>query len=47
MLPLQWWSGSAHKTGRREVPGSIPNRACRPNSSEFSVIFSEIRANTG
>ena len=23
-LPLQWLSGSALKTGRRKVPGSIP-----------------------
>ena len=29
------------KTGRREVPGSNPGRACRPNRSEFSVVFSE------
>ena len=35
------------KTGRREVPGSIPDRACRPSHSEFSVVFSETRVNTG
>ena len=35
------------KTGRREVPDSIPGRACRPNRSEFSVVFSETRVNTG
>ena len=40
-------SGSALKTGRREVPGSISDRACPSNSLEFSVIFSETRANTG
>ena len=32
------------ENGRREVPGSIPGRACR---SEFSVVFSETRVNTG
>ena len=42
-------SGTAvtFKTGRREVPGSNPGRACRPSRSEFSVVFSEIRINTG
>ena len=35
------------KTGRRKVPGSIPGRACRPSRSEFSVVFSETRVNTG
>ena len=28
------------QNGRREVPGSIPGRVCRPGHSEFSVIFS-------
>ena len=27
------------KTGRREVPGSIPGRACRPSRSEIFVVF--------
>ena len=38
-------SGSAVtlKTGRREVPGSNPGRACRPSRSEFTVIFFETR----
>ena len=35
------------KTGRREVPGSNRGRACRPSRSEFSVVFSETRVNTG
>ena len=35
------------KTGRREVPGYNPGCACRPSRSEFSVVFSEIRVNTG
>ena len=35
------------KTGRREVPGSNPGRAGRPSRSEFSVVFSETRVNTG
>ena len=35
------------KSGRREVPGSIPDHACRPSRSEFSVVFSETRVNTG
>ena len=35
------------KTGRREVPGSVPGHACRPSRSEFSVVFSETRVNTG
>ena len=43
----QWPSDSALKTYRREVPGSIPNRACRPSRSEFSVFFSETRENAG
>ena len=37
----------ASKTGRREVTGLIPGRACRPSRSEFSRVFSERRANTG
>ena len=37
----------ALKTGRQEVPGPNPGRACRPSSSEFSVVFSETRVNTG
>ena len=44
--PHQWLSGSAQKTGRREVPSSNPGRACRPTRSEFSVVFSENRVNT-
>ena len=35
------------KTGRREVSASNPGRACRPSHSEFSVVFSESRVNTG
>ena len=35
------------KTGRREVPGSNPGRACRPSHSEFSMIFFETSVNTG
>ena len=35
------------KTRRGEVPGSNPGRACRPSHMEFSVVFSETRANTG
>ena len=35
------------KTGRREVPCSNAGRACRPSRSEFSVVFSETRVNTG
>ena len=35
------------KTGRREVPGSNLGRGCRPSRSEFSVVFSETRVNTG
>ena len=35
------------ETGRREVPGSNIGRACRPSRSEFSVVFSETRVNTG
>ena len=34
-------------TGRREVPGSIPGRACRISRLEFSLVFSEIRVNLG
>ena len=32
---------------KRKVPDSIPGRACRPNRSKFSVVFSEPRVNTG
>ena len=42
--PHQWLRS---KTGRREVPGSFLGRACRPSRSEFSVVFSETRVNTG
>ena len=40
-MPHHWLSSSAMKAGRREVPDSISNRTCRPNRSEFSVVFSE------
>ena len=33
------------KTGRREVPGSNPGRACRLSRSEFSAVFSETGVN--
>ena len=35
------------KTGRQEMLGPNPGRACRPSRSEFSVVFSETRVNTG
>ena len=35
------------KTGRWEGPGLNPGRACPPSRSEFSVVFSETRVNTG
>ena len=35
------------ETGRWEVPGSNPSRACRPSRSEFSMVFSETRLNSG
>ena len=35
------------KTGRREVPGSFLGHACGPSRSEFSVVFSKTRINTG
>ena len=35
------------KTVRQEGPGSNPGRACRPSRSEFSVVSSETRVNTG
>ena len=34
-------SFAALKTGRRDLPGSNPSRACRPSRSEFSVVYSE------
>ena len=43
----QWASGSALKTVRGEVPGSIPGHACRSSDSEFSVVFPETHVNTG
>ena len=45
--PNQRLSGFALKTDWREVPGSIPDSACLPSRSEFSVIFSKTRVNTG
>ena len=45
--PHQCPSGSALKTDRREVPGSIPGRACRPSCLEFYVVFSETRVYSG
>ena len=43
----QWFCCSSIKTGRREIPSSIPGRTCRPRHSAFSVIFSEVSINTG
>ena len=40
----QWPGGSTFK---REVSDSISGRACEPSRSEFSVLFSENRVNTG
>ena len=37
----------ALRTGRREVPGLNPGRACRPSRSEFSMVFSETCVNKG
>ena len=45
--PHQWQSGSALKASKREVPGSIPDRACRHSRSKFFVVFSKTRVNTG
>ena len=45
--PRQWWSSSALKTGRRQMPGSILGHACRPSRSEVSVVFSETHVKTG
>ena len=45
--PYQCLSSSALLTDRREVPCSIPGRACQPSPLEFSVVFSETRVNTG
>ena len=36
-------SGSALKSGRLEIPGSIPSCASRPSRSDFSKVFSETR----
>ena len=45
LSPRKWRSSSALKTGRLEVPGSIP--VCRHSRSKFSVVFSETCVNTG
>ena len=42
----QWPGGSVFWTSRREVTCSIPERACRPRRSEFSMFFSKTRVNT-
>ena len=47
ICPHQWLSGSALKTGGREVPGSIPVALVELDCSEFFVIFSEPPVNTG
>ena len=44
---FKWRSSTAFKTGRREVQGSNPSRACRPSRSEFSLFFSETRVSKG
>ena len=46
-MAQQWPYDSALKTGRRQLPGSILDHACRPSRSEFSLVFSETRVNTG
>ena len=46
-LPRHWWSSSVLKTGMLEVPGSIPGSAFLSSRLKFSVVFSEIRVNTG
>ena len=43
----QWPSSFAFKASKWEVLDSILGRACRPSCSEFSVVFSETRVNTG
>ena len=45
--PHKWLSGSALKTGRREVRGLIPARACQPSRLEFLAVFSVPNVNTG
>ena len=45
--PHQWRSGSMLKAGRQEMQCSIPGRFCQPSRSEFSVVFSNTRVNTG
>ena len=44
---LQWRSGIALKTGRRDLPCSTPVRVCRLSYSEFSAVFSEISRKYG
>ena len=38
-MPHQWTRGCTVKTGQQKALSSIPNRANRPNSSEFSRVF--------
>ena len=45
--PYQWLSDSTLKVSRWEVTNSIPSHAFSPRHSEFSVVFSETRVNTG
>ena len=35
------------KTGKQEVPGTIPSCAYQPSHSEFSVVFCKTPVNTG
>ena len=46
-VPHLWFSSSELKTGRWEVPGSVPNPAFQPSCSEFFIVFSKTLVNTG
>ena len=45
--PVDPTTGGALKASKREAPGSIPGRACIASLSEFFVVLSETRVNTG
>ena len=47
VAPHVWPRGCVLKTGRRDLPGSILDRACRLSHLELSMVFSVIRKYTG
>ena len=47
LAPRQWWSGVLLISGTQKVPYSILDRAYLSRRSDFSVVFSTTRVNSG